>query len=421
MARLLTPTDAHTVLNAIAYQATGRSNLVATDTSSFVSVGETVLRTGTENVLSALTLVIGRTLVAVRPYTAKISLIQEEDYGLYTTRMRKISFYDKDSVASGWVNTNLYSKNLYNGYSNTQNTDAVGSMYEQSKPIAIEMNFGGSSVWDFVMTFYEDQLKTAFRSEADFIAFWNGTIMQKQNEIETVKEQFNRMNMLNFMGGLLNLNSEGSVVNLTKSFNDYYGTSYTNDDLLSTHIQQFLEFMTSEIKLYSDYMTERSSLYHWSPSKTVDGTTYTTILRHTPKDKQKLFYFKPLFERAKALVFPQIFNENYISMPNGEGVTFWQAIKDANGDARMKINVTPAIPDTTNPAAQKTGTPVTANVVALLFDTDALITNFMFEGADSTPLEARKKYRNTWFHNMKNAQNDFTENAIIFIMDDSYL
>ena len=217
MARLLTPTDAHTVLNAIAYQATGRSNLVATDTSSFVSVGETVLRTGTENVLSALTLVIGRTLVAVRPYTAKISLIQEEDYGLYTTRMRKISFYDKDSVASGWVNTNLYSKNLYNGYSNTQNTDAVGSMYEQSKPIAIEMNFGGSSVWDFVMTFYEDQLKTAFRSEADFIAFWNGTIMQKQNEIETVKEQFNRMNMLNFMGGLLNLNSEGSVVNLPNS------------------------------------------------------------------------------------------------------------------------------------------------------------------------------------------------------------
>ena len=36
----------------------------------------------------------------------------------------------------------------------------------------------------------------------------------------------------------------------------------------------------------------------------------------------------------------------------------------------------------------------------------------------SVTIEARKKYRNTWFHNMKNAINDFTENAILFIMKD---
>ena len=57
MGRLQTPTDAHTVLNALAYQATGRTDLTATDTSSFVSVGETVLATGVENVASALSIV----------------------------------------------------------------------------------------------------------------------------------------------------------------------------------------------------------------------------------------------------------------------------------------------------------------------------------------------------------------------------
>ena len=57
-------------------------------------------------------------------------------------------------------------------------------------------------------------------------------------------------------------------------------------------------------------------------------------------------------------------------------------------------------------------------VVGILFDRDAIITNFQFEGANTTPIEARKKYRNTWFHNQKNAINDFTENAILFIMKD---
>lgn len=419
MARLLTPTDAHTIMNALAYQATGRSNLTATDTSSFVSVGETVLATGIENVCSALSIVIGRTMVAVKPYKAKIRLIQEEDTGLYTSRLRKISFYDKDAVESGWVNTNTTPKNLYNGYDNgTNGGNSVGSMWQQDKPIAIEFNFGGSDVWDFEMTFYEAQLKAAFRNEQEFIAFWNGTIVQKQNEIEQTKEAFNRMNMLNYMAGLLALQAVNStsVINLTKGYNDMFGTSYTNEQLLSTHLKSFLEYMVSEFKLTSDFLEERTNKYHWNPSKTVDGVTYTNILRHTPKADQRFFYYKPIFERAKAMVMPEIFNDEYLKLEQGEGVTYWQSTSD-----RMSIDITPAIPNTTNPAQQTTGARQQAKVIGFLFDKDALITNFQFEGADTTPLEARKKYRNTWYHNAKNAINDFTENAVLMIMDDSYL
>lgn len=421
MARLTTPKDAHTIINALAYQATGRQGLTATDTSSFVSVGETILSTGIENVCNALSIVIGRTLVSVKPYKAKITLIQQEDTGLYTSRLRKISYYDKDSVESGWVNTDTHSKNLYQGYDNgTNGGNSVGSMWQQDKPIVIEFNFAGSSVWDFEITLYEDQLKAAFRNENEFIAFWNGTIVQKQNEIEIAKEQFNRMNMLNFMGGLLALKGTNgtSVVNLTKGFNDTFGTSYSNKELTSTYLKPFLEYMVSEIKLVSDYMEERTNRYHWNPSKTVDGVTYNSIMRHTPKADQRMFYYKPLFERAKAMVMPEIFNPQYLSLESGEGVTYWQSVEDGK---RMNIDVTPAIPNVSNPAEQTAGANQKASVVALIFDKDALLTNFQFEGADTTPLEARKKYRNTWYHNMKNAINDFTENAVLFIMDDSYL
>lgn len=424
MARLQTPTDAHAIMNALVYQATGRTDLTATDTSSFVSVGETVLNTGVENVLTALSIVIGKTVVAVKPYEAKITLIQEENSGLYTSRFRKISFYEKDAKAAGWVNTNLYPKNLYNGYSNGAADGAVGSMWEQDKPIAIEFNFGGSSTWDLQMTFYEDQLKAAFRDESEFIAFWNGMITQKMNEIETEKEEFNRMNLRNYMAGLIAMNMPGCVVNLTKEFNDKYGTSYTNEELRGEQVQKFLMYTAFRIKQMSDFMTERTKLYHWSPNKTVDGVTYNTILRHTPKSDQRLFYYKPLFEEAKAMVFPEIFNPQYIAEQNGEGVTFWQAINEDGGtnNARMKIKVKPAIPNIANPAEQTTpNAAVEAEVVAVLFDKDAVVTNFQFEGSDTTPKEARKKYWNVFYHNMKNAINDFTENGIIFVMDDDYL
>jgi hypothetical protein len=47
-----------------------------------------------------------------------------------------------------------------------------------------------------------------------------------------------------------------------------------------------------------------------------------------------------------------------------------------------------------------------------------MMTDMQLEDADTTPVEARKKYYNTWWTFAKNSINDFTENAVIFIMAD---
>ena len=44
---------------------------------------------------------------------------------------------------------------------------------------------------------------------------------------------------------------------------------------------------------------------------------------------------------------------------------------------------------------------------------------FQLDTATSTPLEARKRYRNVWNTYMKNAISDPTENSILYIMDDA--
>ena len=57
-------------------------------------------------------------------------------------------------------------------------------------------------------------------------------------------------------------------------------------------------------------------------------------------------------------------------------------------------------------------------VLGILYDEDAIMTDFQLESSATTPLEARKRYRNIWWSFAKNAINDFTENAIIFTMED---
>ncbi len=413
MSRVLTPTDAHALMNQLVAQATGQQSITVVDTSTFVSAGETVLATGVENTINSLGLIIGRTLMSVRPYKAKLAILNALNSGAYSNRIRKISYYARENEASGDWNTNLKT-NLGMGLDNGTNTNATKSMWEQNQPVALEMNFGGSNVWETSTTIYQDQLKEAFESEANFNTFVSGIMTEKGNDIESTKEAYNRMTLLNHMAGVYDLTASmpGSAVDMVKAFNDFYGTSYTGADLRGTHLNEFLAFFVAKFKIDSDYMTERSSKYHWSPKKTVNGTEYT-LLRHTPKDKQRCMLYAPFFTVAKATVYPEIFNTQYLDMEKQfEPVNYWQSL-----EAPSEINITPAIPDTTLAGGQTAGEAVNLKyVLGCLFDEDALLVDYQIESAESTPLEARKRYRNLWWTFKKNSINDFTENFILYYM-----
>ena len=240
MGRTLTQRDIHALMNALVKEATGQENTIqVVDSSTFVSAGETILATGTENVLNSLSLVLGRTLMAVRPYKAKLALINALNTGAYSHRLRKISFYSREAQASGDWNTQLF-LNLADGFTNGQNPDGNGdpqstkSMWEQNQPVVLEMNFAGSSVWEDSTTVYENQLQQAFRSEDAFGSFIAGIMTEKANDIESQKEAFNRMTLLNHIAGAYDLNMDRSVVNLTYEYNKEFGPSYTSEQLRTT-------------------------------------------------------------------------------------------------------------------------------------------------------------------------------------------
>lgn len=422
MARRLAPKDCYALMNALVEEATGqKSTIQAVDTSSFVSAGETVLATGTENVLNSLAMVVGRRLMAVRPYSAPLNLINVIDTGLYTDRLLKDSFYSRAAQPSGAFNTDLFT-NLATGFTSGENVggspaaaQSTKSQWEQNLPVALELNFAGRNTWQDCSTIPEIQLQQAFRSEADFGEFVAGYMMERANDIESQKEAYNRMTLLNYMAGLYDMSSSmpGTVVNLTEAFNEEFGTSKTTAELLSTYLKEFMEFFTAKVKIDSDRLAIRSLNYHWSPAKQVGGVDYV-LLRHTPKDRQKLILYSPMFKKAESYVFPEIFGPQYLKMENYEGVAYWQNENDPTA-----IKVTPAIPNVASPAAQTAGSQVDLSmVVGVLFDTDALMVDYQLDTALSTPVEARKHYRNIWYTFAKNSICDFTEKAILYYMED---
>lgn len=424
MARALTPQDCHVIVNLIAKEISGQdANITQVDSSNFVSVGETILASSKENVYGALSAVLGRTLVAVRPYKAPLWLINAENTGVYSHRMRKISFYDKGALASGDFNTQLYT-NLADGFDNGENPSgtpptpqSTTSMWEQNQTVPCEINFGGSSVMEFCITWYEDQVKNAFRSESDFALFWGGAMTEYANQVEQRKEAFNRMTLLNFIGGIYDQQANGTeAVNLTTAFNTYYNISpaYTTQELLTTHLKEFLAFFVSTFKMYSKRMENRSAKYHITPPKTDSQGNNMYILRHTPRDRQRVLLYEPLFMQAEAQVLPEIFNDQYLDIDRQyEGVMFWQ-----NEMEPSKVSVIPAVPDFVT-GQQTAGNAVALNyVVGLLYDEDGIMTDYQLEATNVTPLEARKRYRNTWLSIARNSIVDLTENAVLFYMAD---
>lgn len=411
MARVLTPQDCYALINSIYKEATGQEgNLVATDTSSFISVGESILRTGTENTLNAIGLVLGRTMIAVRPYKAKLSLFNALNSGLYANRLRKISYYSKLAEPSGAFNTQLYTNHAM-GYDNGSNSgNSVASMWEQNQPVPLEMNFGGRSVWDDSITIYEDQLQAAFRDEALFAKFMAGIMTEKGNDIESEKEAFNRATLLNYIGGIYDLD-QTRAIDLVATFNTEMGTSYSRQDVLTTHYEEFLKFVVAFIKKCMIKMENRSVKWHLSPAKTVNGVSYA-LLRHTPRAKQRLIMYHPFWIDAEARVLPTVFNDQYLKPEQYEGVEFWQ-----NELQPTQVSVTPAIPNTSDLTQQTVGDTVVFDyVLGVLYDEDAIMTDYQLDASYSTPVEARKRYRNIWWHFAKNAINDFTENGIIFYL-----
>lgn len=394
-ANTLTPQDVYQIINLMAKQSLGDGAIQAVDPSSFVAVGETIMRTGTENTLNALSTVLARTIFSTRPYRAKLQIMRTsaQRWGAQT---RKIVFLYSDAESSQDWNTNLNPNQLDDGNSI--------DMYKIKKPKALQLNFYGTAVLQKHITRFRDQLSLAFSSETEFIRFIEGVMVEFNNEVEILNEQKGRGALLNMIAGI-NAMSGSNIVDLVATFNTQQGTAYTREQIFSAHLTEFMQHVAAQVKIFSRRLTDIGFNYH----ATLTG--YDKILRHTPQARQRMIMYEPLFIEAEARVYSQLFNPSYLEIGDFEGVNYWQ-----NQNDPTHVNVTPKILDLATGESTMAATQDIPYVLGLLYDEEALGVTPQFDYASTTPFNSAGGYYNMFLHWRFHTYNDFTENAILFIL-----
>ena len=390
--------DAYTLMSAIVSQATGQSSIAVTDTTSFVSAGELALRTGADNVMNAISTVISRTIESVRPYRRKFDILNTtpERWG---GQLRKLV-----PLYMGFEETK--DSNTIQNPTNLQDGTPLG-LGTILAPKYLQLNFYGSQKLQKHITRFRDQLDTAFHNEAEFLAFIDAIMVEYANEIELMIENRARLTVNNFIAGNIDMGG-ANVVDLVAGFNAKY--NYTppknRDECLSTYVEPFMKYVASQIKLYSERLTDMSTLYH------ANITGYQPIMRHTPKDRQKMLMYNPVFLEAEAEVYSGLFNPQYLNIGDFEGVNYWQNPSDPSAIKCLPNELDVATGQSVDAAAA-----VEEDfVLGILFDEEALGILPQFDYSASSPLDPEHGCWNLYSHWKFNSYNDYTENSIIFIL-----
>lgn len=375
-------------LNAIILQATGKKNL-SVISNNFISVATTALGIAPDDLLNAISQVISRTIFSIRPYNRKFA-------GLFVDNMkwgnhvRKINIGDKN-----WEQNVSY--DLTDGQS--IDADIV------SKPDILQTNFYGQCVYSKHYTIFRDQLNIALQNEEEFERFYTMLVQNTMDMIEQCHENTARSTIANLIGGKVK-GDTSNVIHLVTEYNGVTGLKLDSATVKKPeNFVPFYKWAFSRIKTISGLMTERSLQYHIN-------ITNHNIMRHTPVQNQRLYLYTPEMNNVESTIFSSVFNEQYLKMMDYEGVNFWQSIQTP-----MEINVRARyiLPDGSI-TLDSEGT-VTSNILGVLMDEEAAgITTYSARTA-VTPYNARGEYTNVWWHFNDRYWNDFTENAVVFLLD----
>lgn len=394
MANSLVVQDAYTVINDLYKMATGREDLKAIDTSSFVAVGETMLRTGVEPTLKALTQWCGKTYFEMEKYRSGVfrSIIEDnERWGAIT---REIITLSNDAEESQDWNTNLNENQLADG----QSVD----MYNINAPKVVELKFYGSMVLQSHITRFRDQLALAFSNESEFLMFVSSYMTAYYNDIESRNEAKRRLTVLNFIAGISYLGT--NKVDLVNAYNTEYGTELTRKQLLSSvHHKDFMSFVVSRIKKDSKKMQDRTTKYHMN----LNGKD---ILRFTRPENQKLLMYTDFWVDSETQVLPEVFNDKYLKIADMELVNGWQ--KFDSPAIKIKPNIIGPDGVSKTPTTEEN----LPYVLGLLYDRRAMGVNNQWMYSAATPFNAAGGYYNIYDHYRFNAWNNFTHNAILYIL-----
>lgn len=385
----LTIEQTSAVLNDVLAQVTGSKTIGTVTPENFVSVATTVLKQDYDVTLKAISQVLSRTIFSVRPYTRKFKGL-EADSIRFGNHVRKLNLSDLP-----FENDQRY----------TLEDDISVDMYKVRKPKVLQVNMYGQETFQTHYTVFRDQLDVAFSSMDEFARFLAMVAQNLSDTIEQAHESLARATVANFINGKVKGDAP-NVIKLVTVYNDMTGATLTPDTVKQPqNFVPFVKWMYGYISSISSLLTERTVKYHIN-------VTDHEIARHTPASMQSLYLYSPELNNIRTSVLSDVFNPDFLKLAYTEQVNFWQSI-----DTPMGINNKPEylLPDgTTKVEAEAV---VTSNVFGLMCDVEAMGYTVVNQWTATTPFNAAGGYSNIYFHFTDRYWNDFTENAVVFLLE----
>ena len=380
--------QAYALVNAIHEQATGQKTIQPTDLSSFISVAQATLAVGYEPTLNAISQVLARTIVAVRPYDEKFKGLEysSERWGGI---IRKLNFADTEALEDDTYN-------LVDGQSIDQ--------FKVKKPNILETRYVGSNVYKGQYTIFTRQLDVAFSSPEEFASFMSGLMTHFVNERTQWLENLKRSILANGIAAKNEIN-DNSVIHLLTEYNTETGLSLTSTTVMQpANYKPFMQWMYARVSNISRLMGERSQLFQ-------QVITGKPIMRHTPLEDLKVYMDSYFLDGMDAMVLADTYHDNFLTYSDVEPVNFWQAIENPR-----QVSITPVYVSTTGTI--QTGTAqVVDNVIGLMFDRDAMGYNIYQDSLETSPYNADGQYYNLFHHVRVQLQSDFTEKVVLLLLD----
>lgn len=385
----LTIEQTSAVLNDVLAQVTGSKVIGTVTPENFVSVATTVLKQDYDVTLKAISQVLSRTIFSVRPYTRKFKGL-EADSIRYGNHVRKLNLSDLPFEDD-------------QRYTLEDNTSV--DMYKVRKPKVLQVNMYGQETFQTHYTVFRDQLDVAFSSMEEFGRFLAMVAQNLSDTIEQAHESLARATVANFINGKVKGDAQ-NVIKLVTVYNDMTGATLTPDTVKQPqNFVPFVKWMYGYISSISSLLTERTVKYHIN-------VTDHEIARHTPASMQSLYLYSPELNNIRTSVLSDVFNPDFLKLAYTEQVNFWQSI-----DTPMGINNKPEylLPDGTTKVEEEAVT--TSNVFGLMCDVEAMGYTVVNQWTATTPFNAAGGYSNIYFHFTDRYWNDFTENAVVFLLE----
>lgn len=366
-------TQIYELVNDVAEQALGESAISAIDTQGLIALGDTVLSSSsyTEGFLNTLAMRIGKTIISQRMYRNKLGDMVVNDFE-YGAILQKISMHLVDAQSDP-------SEDLVDG----------GSVdpWKIYKPDVEQKLFVSRTPYMFPITIQRRWLSEAFLSESAMGSFLSMVFSRIRDSIEFSLENLGRICLANFAAETSN------VIPLVTNYNTETGNSLTSADAL--HDPEFMSYAVAMLNHYSDMLTDMST--QWN-----DGS----IERHTPKEDQRFKIISDFNRRLETVVQYAAFHDRFVT-PEGEGyynpINFWQS---EQSPYQVKID------------RASDGTTVTINnVVAMLYDRDALGMYKKEEIVLTSPVNVYGLYYNQAYHEQQMWFNDLSENFVLFTLN----